>query len=144
LKGYRQGADYFYQINDDTTFLTDDWEDLMVSWLLNSPALPNFGVTGPIDLRFRKLLTHSFAHRTHIDIFGRWFPKGFKNWWSDDWLTAVYGPNNTFRSEDVQVRHQGLTPRYKVDGNGRKILNEELKKGKETITQWVLQRFSLL
>ncbi|CAN0073607.1 unnamed protein product, partial [Hapterophycus canaliculatus] len=35
--------------------------------------------------------------RTHIDVFGRFFPASFKNWWSDDWISNVYGREHTLR-----------------------------------------------
>jgi hypothetical protein len=66
----------------------------------------NFGVTGPSDVSNRRILTQSFVHRTHIDIFGIYFAEPFKNWWSDDWLTKVYGNTNTLRDHSVTVRHQ--------------------------------------
>ena len=54
-------------------------------------------------------------------MFGHLFPPFFKNWWSDDWISTVYGVEHTFRSEDVQIQHNvnaqktnGLT-RYAVD-----------------------------
>lgn len=48
-------------------------------------------MTGPADVSNRRILTQSFVHRTHIEIFGVYFAEPFKNWWSDDWLTKVYG-----------------------------------------------------
>lgn len=76
---------------------------------------------------------HPSQHRTHLDIFdGRFFPQvsqskhkpnrhssldswakflsaamlqPFKNWWSDDWISAVYGRYGTFRAHGVQVLH---------------------------------------
>lgn len=54
-------------------------------------------------------------------MFGHLFPPFFKNWWSDDWISTVYGAEHTFRSEDVTIKHNvnaqktsGLT-RYNVD-----------------------------
>jgi hypothetical protein len=54
-------------------------------------------------------------------VFGHLFPPFFKNWWSDDWISTVYGAEHTFRPEDVQIKHNvnaqktsGIT-RYAVD-----------------------------
>ncbi len=54
-------------------------------------------------------------------MFGHLFPPYFKNWWSDDWISTVYGSEHTFRSADVQIKHNvdaqkthGHT-RYQVD-----------------------------
>jgi hypothetical protein len=53
------------------------------------------------------LLTHAFVHRTHLGIHGRFFPKAFKNWWSDNWITSVYGTKDTFMGPDgVRLEHQ--------------------------------------
>ena len=38
-----------------------------------------------------RIFTHVFVHRTHFLIFGRLFPTAFHNWWSDDWISHVYG-----------------------------------------------------
>lgn len=35
--------------------------------------------------------------RTHMDVFGRFFPASFRNWWSDDWISNVYGREHTLR-----------------------------------------------
>jgi hypothetical protein len=54
-------------------------------------------------------------------VFGHLFPPSFKNWWSDDWITTVYGAEHTFRVPDVVIKHNvgaqkehGFT-RYEVD-----------------------------
>lgn len=56
-----------------------------------------------------------------VKVFGHLFPPFFKNWWSDDWISTVYGVEHTFRCEDVTIKHNvnaqktsGLT-RYNVD-----------------------------
>jgi hypothetical protein len=58
---------------------------------------------------------------TAYQVFGHLFPPYFKNWWSDDWISTVYGSDHTFRSEDVVIEHNvgaqktsGST-RYSVD-----------------------------
>ena len=54
-------------------------------------------------------------------MFGHLFPPSFKNWWSDDWISTVYGAAHTFVVPDVQIKHnvgaqktKGTT-RYEVD-----------------------------
>ena len=34
-------------------------------------------------------MTQSFVHCTHLRIFGNYYPRQFKNWYSDDWATQV-------------------------------------------------------
>ena len=54
-------------------------------------------------------------------MFGHLFPPYFKNWWSDDWISTVYGAAHTFVVSEVQIKHnvgaqktKGTT-RYEVD-----------------------------
>ena len=108
-------------MNDDTQFNSLNWADILVDTLLSSEPIQNFGVTGPRDSNNEKIFTHSFTHRTHIEIFGHLFPPSFKNWWSDDWISTVYGESYTFLLSSVQIRHNvaaqktaGYT-RYEVD-----------------------------
>ena len=56
-----------------------------------------------------------------VQVFGHLFPPSFKNWWSDDWISTVYGAAHTFVVPDVQIKHnvgaqktKGTT-RYEVD-----------------------------
>jgi hypothetical protein len=93
------------QVNDDTIIKTPNWAPQLVNTLASNPSIPNFGVTGPSDTNNGKIFTHSFVHRTHFEVFGHLFPPYFKNWWSDDWITTVYGAEHTFRNDDVQIEH---------------------------------------
>jgi hypothetical protein len=68
-------------------------------------------------------------------VFGHLFPPYFKNWWSDDWISTVYGGEHTFRASDVLIKHnvnaqktKGHT-RYQVDQGAQLHLAEELRKG---------------
>lgn len=71
------------------------------------------------------------------------FPPSFKNWWSDDWISTVYGKEHTFRSNDVEIMHnvgaqkeKGST-RYEIDKGAQLILNDELMKGHVQIDSWL-------
>jgi hypothetical protein len=102
------------QVNDDTQIISPNWPQAFITALQSNPIAPNVGVTGPLDKNNDKIFTHSFVHRTHLEvapssvppdlppmdlqIFGTLFPVGFKNWWSDDWISTVYGSVHTFRS----------------------------------------------
>jgi hypothetical protein len=120
LAAYMDSYDYFYQVNDDTQIVTPNWPVKLIDTLANNPTIPNFGVTGPIDTNNDKIFTHAFVHRTHIEVFGHMFPTSFRNWWSDDWISTVYGSEHTFRT-DAEIKHNvgaqkehGST-RYEVD-----------------------------
>eukprot|EP01038_Epipyxis_sp_PR26KG_P018120 gene18120-25474_t len=121
LSAYMDNFDYFYQVNDDTVIVTPNWAPRLIETLASNPSIKNSGVTGPSDTNNEKIFTHSFVHRTHIEVFGHLFPPYFKNWWSDDWISTVYGSEHTFRCSDVQIKHnvnaqktKGYT-RYQVD-----------------------------
>jgi hypothetical protein len=83
----RDGVDYLFQVNDDTEFLTSGWSEALPNALAK---VGNVGVTGPLDLRNKEILTQSFVHSSHLSLFPRYFPKPFRNWWSDDWLSQIY------------------------------------------------------
>jgi hypothetical protein len=135
LTAYAEGFDYFYQVNDDTIIQTPNWAPKLIQSLQNNPFVPNFGVTGPLDSNNEKIFTHSFTHRTHIDVFGHLFPTSFKNWWSDDWISTVYGAKHTFHSLDVTIKHNihgqktGDINRYHVDKSAQFQLEDELRLG---------------
>ena len=59
----------------------------------------------PLDTNNARILTHAFVHRTHVELFGCFFPPAFKNWWSDDWISTVYGAHATFARRDVIITH---------------------------------------
>ena len=108
-------------MNDDTVIETPNWMPKLIQTLQTNPIYSNLGATGPVDSNNEKIFTHSFIHRTHIDIFGYLFPPSFKNWWSDDWISTVYGKLHTFRALDVKIQHNvkgqktGELNRYQVD-----------------------------
>lgn len=64
---YRDGAMYFYRINDDTEILTN-WPKVFVK-AIHSLSYP-YGVVGPICRQGNnQILTHDFVHREHMEIF---------------------------------------------------------------------------
>ncbi|KXS09683.1 hypothetical protein M427DRAFT_160377 [Gonapodya prolifera JEL478] len=96
------GASYFYQVNDDLRFVTAGWTTKLIHALERTDG---FGVAGPKDPRHqRKLLTQAMVGRKHYDLFGRLYPVDIKDWFSDDWLSEVYGSQYTHLVTDVTVR----------------------------------------
>jgi hypothetical protein len=91
IAALRDKADYLYQVNDDSHLSSAGWAAALTAKLRGNPFLPNLGVTGPTDTKQGRIFTHVFVHRTHFEIFGYLFPPAFKNWWSDDWISHVYG-----------------------------------------------------
>ena len=106
LKALKDGNDYFYRINDDTLFKTRKWTEKFIGTLQNLDP-PNIGVVGPTYLTRNKqiYLTYEFVHRTHFDIFGFYYPKLFKSWSADKWITEVYYPERSVRRRDIIVDH---------------------------------------
>jgi hypothetical protein len=168
---YNDGAEYLFQVNDDSQLVGSGWERAMAHVLATNPTWPNLGATGPTDTKWRNglkgvygndgLLTHAFVHRTHLDIHGRFFPAAFKNWWSDNWITKVYGAKDTLflkAADGVFVEHKVLSrgktqvgfgiglwlqvffggkQRYNVDKADKDKLPVELKKGRKRIQAWL-------
>lgn len=70
-----------------------------------------------------------------MDVFGHLFPPSFKNWWSDDWISTVYGSDHTFLCPEVEIKHNVATQkekgftRYEVDKSAQLKLDEELLRG---------------
>jgi hypothetical protein len=88
---YDHGHDYLFQLNDDTRIFTSCWASTLSNVLARSPR--HLGVVGPQDLNNNKVLTLAMVHRTHYEIFRTFYPPEFRNWFSDDWLSQVYGKN---------------------------------------------------
>lgn len=60
---------HLLQVNDDTQIITPNWADAFITSLQSNPIAPNVGVTGPLDKNNDKIFTHSFVHRTHLEVF---------------------------------------------------------------------------
>lgn len=129
------GVDYLYQVNDDVELLTSDWEAPLIEQLATRN---NFGVTGPEDRGNGRILTQSFVHKTHVQIFDAYFAEPFKNWFSDDWLTLVYGASHTYRKHPVKVHHRASLQRYPTDDKAA-VLHAEVQKGRQRIVDWIAQ-----
>ena len=84
-----------------------DWAPILIDPLKNNPIHPGLGVSGPVDTGNVKLMTQTMVSRVHLEIFNTYYPPIFRNWWSDDWLNAVYLPDSSFHlsctSQSVQV-----------------------------------------
>lgn len=98
---------YIYQIGDDVRFLTKNWDNYFISKLLFTN---NIGCVGPYDLRTNSfLLTQTFVHTTHLDIFKNYFPEEIINWDIDCWITFIYG---SIGDHNVKINNEGGSERY--------------------------------
>ncbi len=132
-----EGSDYFYQLNDDIQLLTPGWAHRFVT-ALNSSTPPNVGIAGPLDLHNERLMTQSFAACTHLDIFGFYYPWRFRNWFSDDWASQIYGPERTFWLQDIEVDHS-LTkgPRYTISYEHGKVVQPLVVSARKQLCSWL-------
>jgi hypothetical protein len=140
---YELGADYIVRINDDTEFLTPRWITQGVQQLRRFRP-PRLGVVGPrCDQGNVEILTHDMVHRLHLDIFFvEYYPDEFDNWWIDDWISTVYGRNNTRRIDEWEVYHHvdKHGTRYRVDEALRRHLATTVKSGRDKIRAYLWQR----
>ena len=116
--GVQENYDYFLQCGDDIEFFTEGWENAFIRFLEQNK---NIGVCGFSDMgrlycdRQDRLITQSFVHRTHWDIFGYYYPKEIMNWGIDDWITEVYGALNLSLYSPLHcIANKGGEPRYDV------------------------------
>ena len=107
---YDLGAEYIIRVNDDTEFRGRAWLTAAIR-VLESFNPPRIGVVGPTcNQGNKRILTHDMVHRTHLDIFGDYYPPEFYNWWLDDWISQVYGVERTRKLRTWVVVH--ATSRY--------------------------------
>jgi hypothetical protein len=116
VQSITEGADYFYQLNDDAELCGEGWVSAFVNKL---QSWNNIGVVGPKDYAHeRMLLTQSFVHRTHYEIFGKLYPHEIKDAYSDDWMTKVYGSTRSHQFPVYTMKnHNDKRTRYQFCGN---------------------------
>lgn len=102
---------------------------------------PPYGVVGPLcNQGNRKILTHDFTHRLHMDIFDRkYYPPELNDWWMDDWISGVYGEARTHKTASIGVVHHSKeqAKRYDVDGRHEKLVRPLIDQGRRQIEEWV-------
>ena len=79
-------------------------------------------------------MTYDFVHRTHVDIFGYYYPRAFPDWWADNWITRVYQPGRSTKLRNVHLFHaMSLGQRYKEHIAKEYQLDQLLKRGRNII-----------
>lgn len=143
------GCEYFFQSGDDIELITPGWADALVAALAGNRYLPNFGVAGPTDTAFDTtaawsshfggppMLTQAFTHCTHRRVHGGLYPNAFANWYSDDWISQVYGRRNTFALARLRVRNPQTTPRYPAAIDARDLVAAEIDAGRRRQDEWM-------
>jgi len=115
LEAYLDDVDYLYRINDDTKMMTGGWTEKFISTLEGYDP-PRVGVVGPNHEGGNiGILTYDFVHRTHVNVFGFYYPHLFTDWFGDSWITKVYMPKRSTKIAEVRLKHTlGLGQRYNV------------------------------
>ena len=127
VRAYADAATHFLQLNDDNRMLNECWASNLISVLDMDDG---FGVVGPRDINNQRLLTQAMVSRTHLNIFGKLYPDVFRNWYSDDWLSMVYGEEHTTMDDRVVVvNSQTQGTRYKKNQEAGEWLQDEVEKG---------------
>lgn len=127
FSAYRDGSNYLFQLNDDSIILNSGWLRRFIATLQKNDDL---GVVGPNDPLWEcKLLTQAFVSRKHMEIFGWLFPPQIRDWYSDNWITFVYGKEHTFCSMTHRVQN-GI----KKD-HSKRYMECDSPKWKEAITE---------
>jgi len=131
------GNEFLYQLGDDIQFLDNNWEYYFIKQL---EKLNNVGVVGPLDINNPRLLTQSFVHKKHLEIFDYYYPKEIKNIYVDDWIDNVYKNlfhNRSFQFLNIRVKNSGGDNRYTIDKNIKKIYIQQLEIGKRILTNYI-------
>lgn len=134
LHALREGAEYFYQVNDDLTLKTSGWLSYFMETL---DAKNGFGVVGPADYHNGlncSILTQSMVTPVHFDIFGMLYPIELRDWKSDRWLTYVYQPDDMHCRPDVIADNGGAPTRYQHCEFLSYVIY--LEAGKRKIAEW--------
>lgn len=131
-QAYDEGCDYFYQCGDDIFFRTNGWVNDSIHALQSHR---NIGLTGP-DNHNGRILTQSFVSRTHMDIFGSYFPESIINWGCDDWYNFVYH-GLTYKLNGHLCTNEGGTPRYVIDHN--KHFDEDRSQSLKVLRERVME-----
>lgn len=140
IDAVNDGNQYFYQLNDDVTLLSKGWTTEFVKRL---SANDGIGVVGPNDLMWNcRLFTQSFVSRIHYEIFHWYFPTQIKDWYSDNWITQVYGTENTFCASNHGIRNGASKTRYNICSKPR--WQEQVQIGQATIAEWNSTRLKKL
>jgi hypothetical protein len=145
-KAIKDNNDYIYQLGDDIRFLDKNWEINFISKLKENN---NIGVIGPMDLNNDKILTQSFVHKTHYNIFQYYFPKIIKNLYIDNWIENVYKKNifclfslkqnKSFKIKDIRIINSGGSQRYNnlSESEMVKSYNLAMKEGKIMLNKYL-------
>jgi len=139
LEAYLDHVDYFYRVNDDTRMHSGGWTEKFIATLENYDP-PRVGVVGPNHSGGNVgILTYDFVHRTHIEIFGFYYPRIFTAWYADNWVTQVYSPQRSTKLADVHLTHtMALGRRYNLQSISYNAFAAQINTDKQTVSRYVI------
>ncbi|CAD5111152.1 unnamed protein product [Dimorphilus gyrociliatus] len=138
IEAYIDDNSYYYRVNDDSLLKSTNWAEAFVK-VLNEYDPKNVGVVGPHHKGGNEaILTYDFVHKTHLDIFGFYYPRVFTDWWGDDWVTKVYRPGRSTKLFSIKLVHTLDTgTRYKVHTSVEGKLANQLNSDKVTLYRYI-------
>ena len=145
MAAYRDGISYFYRINDDTIMVNKTWAETFIGILAKYDP-PNVGVVGPNATEGSHLgpdpfLIYDFVHRTHIDIFGYYYPPRYASWYADEWISFVYKfmkPCRYTKTAKLFVHHTRETgTRYAPDVQSGLGIYNVANNSSKIVYQWI-------
>lgn len=143
---YDDGCDYFYQCGDDIV-VKEPYLRRLVDKIDQHPY--KIGLTGLLNpINSRPIVTQAIVSRTHMKIFGYFFPEEIINWYCDDWISLIYQKNGLFETiPDLKLDNICVTRLKKSNQNryqpiiDMRIIRSEIKKGLVTIQNYIDNNF---
>ena len=136
MEAYIDDIEYYYRLNDDTEMQTGEWVQAFLKVLMGYDP-PFVGVVGPKHKGGNEvILTYDFVHKTHVDIFGFYYPRLFTDWWADDWVTKVYRPGRSTKLSNIKLKHtMELGQRYAHTKSVGPKVGGQIDADKKTLTR---------
>lgn len=114
-EAYNNKNDYYYACGDDIEINMKGW---IKECILQLNDNKNIGVSGLQNINGNmKIITQPFVHKTHIDIFGYFYPEEIINWYCDDWINEIYSKNRYIINNIFTSSNNGIEERYNVISN---------------------------
>ena len=142
MAGYEDKMEYYFMVNDDTYFNTRNWAEPLTK-ALQAMTPPYVGTTGPTQKGGNsRIMTYNFAHRTHIDIFGYFYPPEIITWNGDSWIDGLYRPHNSYKHPGVHVIHvQERGMRYGGSYFQKTLFKEIMTRSRKHLSAFVKAKY---
>jgi hypothetical protein len=114
-KAYDDKNDYYYSCGDDIEINKKGWiNECIIELQYND----NIGVSGLKNTNGNlNIITQPFVHKTHIDIFGYFYPEEIINWYCDNWINEIYSKNRYIINNIFNSTNNGNEERYDIVDN---------------------------